>query len=172
MGTGIWTLNTAFLVLMSVAAAWLDVRHARIPNRLTVTGFALALLTRLFMGWRELGLGVLGGAIAATLSIPLFLARAMGGGDVKLLIAVGAFLGPQRFMKALVVTAAAGALMSVIEATRRGVILPALMNVRDFFKYWLTFGRRGTRPQFMSANFGKVPYGVAIALGAVVARFW
>ena len=172
MGTRIWTLNTAFLVLMSVGAAWLDLRHARIPNRLTVTGFALALLTRLLLGWRVFGLGVLGGATAAILSIPLFLARALGGGDVKLLIAVGAFLGPQRFMIAVLVTAAAGALLSVIEATRRGVILPALMNVRDFFKYWLTLGRRGTRPQFMSAQMAKVPYGVAIALGALIARFW
>lgn len=172
MGARVWALNTAFLVLMSVAAAWLDVRHARIPNRLTVTGFALALLTRLFLGWRELGLGVLGGAVAAILSIPLFLARAMGGGDVKLLIAAGAFLGPKRFMVALVITAAAGALLSVIEATRRGVILPALLNVRDFFKYWLTLGRRGERPQFISANMVKVPYGVAIALGAVIARLW
>jgi prepilin peptidase CpaA len=168
---GVAALDAASLVVISVAAAWIDVRQSRIPNRLTVSGFVIALLLRIALGWPALAAGMLGAVIAAGVSLPLFLVGGLGGGDVKLLMVVGAFLGPQRLVTALVVTAVAGLLMGLSEAVRRGVILPVLWGCRDLFVYMITFGRSGSKPEFTSPGVVKIPYGVAIALGAVIGRF-
>jgi prepilin peptidase CpaA len=164
-------LDAASLVVVSVAAAWIDVRQSRIPNRLTVCGFVIALLLRIALGWQALAAGMSGAVIAAGVSLPFFLVRGLGGGDVKLLIVVGAFLGPHRLLTALVVTAIAGLVLGLSEAVRRGVILPVLWGCRDLLVYWLTFGRSGRKPEFTSPGAVKIPYGVAIALGAVIGRF-
>ena len=77
-------------VLLVLCAYW-DVRYRRIPNWATLPGVALGLgLNGLFLGWqgmKESGLGLLVGFGAL---VVLFVLGWMGGGDVKLMAAVGA----------------------------------------------------------------------------------
>lgn len=99
----------AIIVLLCLLAAAWDLRTGLIPNWLVLTGFALAFplqaAVHVALGSApnqsapEALLGALGslagGAVVCALA-PLLLWRfnAMGGGDVKLLTAVGALAGP------------------------------------------------------------------------------
>ena len=88
-------LAKLLLELLVVVAAYLDLRDRRIPNWLTGTGVLVGLGSNYYQsGWPGLRNGLLGLSAAFALYALLFALRAMGGGDVKLMAAVGAFTGP------------------------------------------------------------------------------
>ena len=102
------------------------------------------------------------------LTLPLIVLGVMGGGDAKLLIAIGAFMGPRHFLWAAVLIAIIGGMMAVVDAGRRGVLLPVLYNCGQILKHWATFGRRGANRSFASVGALTIPYGIAIAAGALL----
>lgn len=160
-----------FVMVMAAAAAW-DLKYRRIPNLLTVSGLLLALVMRGIQGADPLIDGVIGAGVAALVSLPLFAVGALGGGDGKLLIAIGGFMGPARLAGALLMIALVGGVMGVLDAYRRGVLLPVILNCLDLIKHWATLGRQGRRVALAMPGAITIPYGVAIAVGAVMWWFW
>ena len=159
---------SAALTLFLAAAAWTDYRSRRIPNVLTVTGLAVALLLRSLVGPDAILDGLVGALLAFVLTLPLIVLGVMGGGDAKLLIAIGGFMGPRHFLWAGVLIAIIGGMMAVVDAGRRGVLLPVLYNCGQILKHWATFGRRGVNRSFASVGALTIPYGIAIAAGALL----
>ncbi len=104
----------------SLAAAVIDLRTRRVPNVLTgaagAIGVALALT-----GTGRIGLAasLVGGAIGFFLMMPGYLFGATGGGDVKLLAAVGTLLGPDRILVAYFGMAIGGGLIALAIAAYR-----------------------------------------------------
>src|SRR6185436_20859653 len=93
------------LVVLSVAmvACVTDIRSRRIPNVLT---FGAAVAAVLFPGATAGTSGLLvalgGWVVGLLLFLPFFALGGMGGGDVKLLAALGAWIGPRdAFMLAI-----------------------------------------------------------------------
>ncbi len=166
-----WITTGAFVVILVIAAC-LDVRYGRIPNVLTLAGLSLGLLLRAVGGYDELAHGLLGAGLAFLIVLPFFAVGALGGGDTKLLIVVGAFLGEGRLIGALLLIAVLGGLIAVAEAVRRGVIVPVVLNSLDMMKRWATLGHRGVQRSLATPGAVSIPYGVAIALGAVGWWFW
>ena len=164
-------LADAALILVVCAAAWSDVRSRRIPNRLTVAGLLMALSLRVLLGLVPLWQGVLGAALGLGICIVLFALGIIGGGDAKLLTAVGAFLGPAGFVGALAISCVVGAVMALADAARRGVLLLLLMHLSDVVAFWRAFGRRGQARRLSTPGALTVPFGVAIAVGAIAWRF-
>lgn len=162
-------LHTAVLVALLGAAAWSDLRTRRIPNSLTVSGLAAGMALAVLAPGGSLAGSALAVAVAFAMGFLLFVGRVLGGGDVKLLIAVAALLGMERFAVALLLTALAGAVLALGTAVRRGVLLPALFNSKDTLVSWATLGRAGAAPALSTGV--SVPYGVAIAAGALGAWF-
>jgi prepilin peptidase CpaA len=155
---------------MLVVAAWTDVTARRIPNWLTVMGAVAGLAVRASMGLGPLWSGALGLALACLLALPLFLAGALGGGDAKLLMAVGAFMGLADILPAALAIALVGGALAIIEAARRGVLVPTLASCGLLLVSWATLGRRGqttSRPTGRGERLA-VPYGVAIAVGSLL----
>jgi prepilin peptidase CpaA len=151
------------------AAAVSDLRTRRIPNWLTMGGLAAALVLRAATGVHPLLDGLAGAGLGFGLGILLMVLGALGGGDGKLLVSVGAFFGLKPFVGALLLIGLLGGLLGIIEAIRQGVILPSLYNAGGMLRRWATFGRRGNPVRTLdSPGAVKIPYGVAIALGAVV----
>lgn len=159
-----------FVAVMGVALAS-DVRANRIPNALIGVGLVLAFALQAASGWEALGSSLLGAALAFVIAFPLFALGAIGGGDAKLFMVVGAFMGPTAFFYALLASAITGGVLAVMVAVRRGVILPVLLGCKDLFVHALTFGRSGTRPKFGDPGAITVPYGAAIALGSIATWF-
>jgi prepilin peptidase CpaA len=84
-----------FVALFMLAAAALDLRTRRLPNWLTVPAFAAGLVFHTATGgWAGLGLSLGGFATGFGILLVLWLIGGGGGGDVKLMGALGAWLGP------------------------------------------------------------------------------
>ncbi|HEX8276627.1 MAG TPA: prepilin peptidase [Longimicrobiaceae bacterium] len=164
------TLTTSVLVVLVVIAAASDLRTRRIPNLLTVGGFVLALALRAPLGGSALADGFLGAGAALLLGVPLFAMRALGGGDVKLLAAVGAFAGWSGLLPTLAAIGIMGGVLGLVEAVRRGVLRQVLANTGRLALSLATFARYGVRTDLRSPAAITVPYGVAIAAGAIVGR--
>jgi prepilin peptidase CpaA len=161
-------IASAALTALLAIAAWTDYRTRRIPNALTVAGLGVALLLRAVVGPDAILDGLVGALLAFVLTLPLLVLGVMGGGDAKLLIAIGAFMGPRHFLWAAVLIAIIGGMMAAVDAGRRGVLLPVLYNCGQIMKHWATFGRRGANRSFSSVGALTIPYGIAIAAGALL----
>jgi prepilin peptidase CpaA len=160
-------MSVALSALMLGAAAF-DVRTRRIPNVLTVSGFAVAVALR-FVAGPGMGIdGLTGAVLAFVLCLPFFVLGVLGGGDAKLLMAAGAFLGPRELLPAMLLVASIGGIIGALDAARRGILLPVLYNCGDILKSWATLGRRGSNRSLATAGALAIPYGVAIALGTLV----
>ncbi len=166
------------LSAVALAAIWFDVREQRLPNALTVGALVMALLLRVPDGLAGLGGGLAGAGIGFALALPFFLTGGLGGGDVKLLTAVGAFLGPQRIWFALLVMALVGGVMAMLMIMKHRAFRQTLSNLHAIIT---TFGARtfsgwkgaesGAAVTLDTPDVLTVPYGVAIAVGAVTSWF-
>ena len=165
-------LTTAAFLALLCLAGWSDIRTRRIPNLLTLSGLVVGLLLRAVDGYTPLAHGLAGAGLALLIALPFFAGGALGGGDTKLLVAVGAFMGEGRLVGALLLIAVLGGVIAVVESIRRGVILPVVMNSVDILKRWATLGRAGAPRSLATPGAVSIPYGVAIALGAAIWWFW
>lgn len=77
------------ILLILAVAAWIDLRRRKIPNELCLCVAEIGLIY--WHGWYWAGAGVL---IASAITLILFKLKQLGGGDVKLFIALGLCLGP------------------------------------------------------------------------------
>jgi prepilin peptidase CpaA len=162
------TANVA-LTALACTAAWFDFTTHRIPNWLTVSGLAVALLLRALVGFSSLGLGLEGLGLALAVSLALYALRAIGGGDVKLLAAVGAFFGFPSAITALATMAVLGGAFALFSMVRRGLLPLLIFNTVDLVKSWRTLGRAGELRTLDSPGALTIPYGVPIAVGTL---FW
>ena len=90
---GLDLATTVLWVLVGLATVW-DVAQRRIPNRLVLVGLFSGMALQAWSdGIVGLGLSALGGLAALLLLIGPFAARVLGGGDVKLAMVCGVFLG-------------------------------------------------------------------------------
>lgn len=82
------------VIVFSAAAVVTDLRSLRIPNWLTVPSFAIAVLFHVCVGgWTGLQLSLLGFATGFGILFLLWVIGGGGGGDVKLMGAIGAWVG-------------------------------------------------------------------------------
>ena len=87
-------LTFVVVLLVLAVAVTIDVRTRRIPNWLTVPTFAAGLLYHIIVGgWSGLLLSLGGFATGFGILLLLWLIGGGGGGDVKLMGAIGAWLG-------------------------------------------------------------------------------
>jgi prepilin peptidase CpaA len=136
----IWGSFLTFLTAASVS----DVRSFRLPNWLMLLGFVAGVsLSGAFAGVEGAKLSLLG---MLTGLLPVFVLAAMrftSMGDAKFMGAIGSFVGPE------------GALMTMLYGAVAGGVLSVVL--------WFTAKPDAERKKI------KAPYGLALAVGAVVA---
>jgi prepilin peptidase CpaA len=151
-----------------------DVRHHRIPNRITFFGFAAALLHATWTAGPSGLLAAFAGAAAglAVLALP-FAMRWVGAGDVKAVMALGAFFGFDA-MPALLwwITVVGGALALLTLLARGG-----LLEVARRWAGSVLLTLFDSRPRYLVPVAGStaatgIPFGVAIALGVAAYQNW
>ena len=162
---------TVVLVVFVCAAAWWDAFANRIPNSITVTGLAAAFILRAPLGVESLLQGVGGFGVAFVVALVLYALRAIGGGDVKLLAAVGAFMGSTEIISTLGLIVVLGAAYALLATAWRGLLPRLLSNTLDLLKSWLTLGRAGETRKLESPNALTVPYGIPIAMATIICWF-
>jgi len=156
-------------VLVALVGAVTDIRSARIPNRLTYTALLAALpLRTALLGLAGLKSGIIGMLVAGGLFLLLYTLGAMGGGDMKLMAAVGAWVGSTQVMTLILAAALAGGVLAIGRIIFRNMVGQTLRNTMQLIYYRLTSGLQ-PHPELNVKSSGsqRVPYGVAIAVGAL-----
>lgn len=149
-GLAPWALVASIFCAALVVVTFIDLEHQIIPDLISLPGIALGLLAAV-AGWgpplwdRLLG-ALLGGGIlwaVAEFYERLRGREGMGGGDIKLLAMIGAFLGWKAVLLTLLVSSLTGSLAGVGRALLRA-----------------------------TSSETPIPFGPFLALGALVSLYW
>ena len=145
LGLSVHAFAYALLVTALLIVAFIDLAHLIIPDAVTlpgiVAGAAIALLPSSIGFANAVAGACLGGGIFFL--IALAYPAGMGGGDVKLIAMIGAFVGWQAVLVAIILSAFCGALIGLT------LILLGLRGRRD-----------------------PVPFGPFLVIGGITAMLW
>lgn len=159
------------LAAVVLAAALSDLRSRSIPNWLTLggilLGFAINFYAAGLAGLKTAGLGFL----ASLLFLIPFLLGFLGGGDVKLMAAVGTFAGPANLLVVFVLDAILGGIVALIGVIVRGRVRRTLLNIGHILRL-LAQGKAPYKENAEleagnEASFG-MPRAVTIALATLL----
>lgn len=149
-GPTVEALTAALFCCLMVALAAIDLELYLLPDRLTLPGLVAGLAIQPWFPGGDLASAAIGAAAGGGVLLAVWGAwyllrheEGMGLGDVKMLAMIGAFVGWKGAGVALLVAVAAGSLV--------GLAMIALRRA----------GRRS-----------RLPFGVFLALGGLVALFW
>jgi prepilin peptidase CpaA len=167
-------LGPCVLALVMTAAAW-DWQTRRIPNWLIVMALPIALLAQC------VALGVAGGSlnwleglvVGGLLFMPGYLMRALGAGDVKLMAVVGAFCGAGIATEIAAFACVLGGIWALASLILRRRMRSGLSNTMSMLFAW-SGGAQGIAQQgeiLRAESVGRLPYGVVIAFGTLIAVF-
>ncbi len=166
----------SIVVAASIVALGFDLRWRRIPNALTGALFLSGLAYGLIHG----GLGAMGSGLAGSIVIAapfIVLWQIAGGGaaDAKLMGGIGAWLGLTTGTFVLVCVMGSGIAMGILWGVRSGRIREIFWNVVAMANSFMLLATgRQDAAQFAATmphhrNMLKMPYGLAICMGLVIA---
>jgi prepilin peptidase CpaA len=154
------------LAALLACAVYSDLRFHRISNQLTVLGLVVALgLQTVGGGLQGLTSWLLGAAVGLVCFAPFYLLRAMGAGDVKLLAAVGAFIGPIGALYAALFSLLAGGIGAFAFVLWRALRASVSALVHEGVA-------AATTAAFVSARLARrhrLPFALPIAVGGIAA---
>ena len=158
------------IAIVGMAACVWDLRTQRIPNGLTLSAAVAALVFQAATaGWAGVGFSMSGWLAGTLVFFPFFVVRGMGAGDVKLLAAVGAWLGPTQVAIAALATSIAGGVIAIVVALGYGYLRQALSNVYLLLMHWRVVGVRPLEQVTLRGTKGpRLAYAIPIAIGTVV----
>ena len=184
-----FNLFLAFATAVAIAGAWFDWRSGRkaaegegmegeIPNALTFGALFLGPVAWFVWGYRlggaqvgmtNAGFSVAGAITCAFIPFILWRAGAMGGGDLKLLVAIGAIVRPMVGIEAQFYAFAAAALIAPARLAWEGKLLKTLGN--SLALALNPFLPKAKRREIPREAMTWLRFGPAIAAGMVIAAF-
>jgi prepilin peptidase CpaA len=154
------------VIAASAAAAAIDLRTGRIPNPLTAGVAAGGLvLSAIGLTGHSMAGALLGGLIGLAVMMPGHLIGGTGAGDVKLLAALGTWLGPGGVLMAFLYSAIAGGGFALAHAVHRRRLGRTLTRTAG-----LVVAPAATSSQIrQTASASRFAFAPAIAVGAIAA---
>lgn len=168
------TISTICALAVGCAACFTDVRSRRIPNALTFGAAAAAVV---FHTLAPQGTGLVsalaGWFVGALIMFVPFALRGLGGGDVKLIAALGAWVGPANAVWLALYAGIAGLVMAVVVATYHGYLRTAFRNVWFLLQHWTVNGIRPLEEVSLEGSSGpRLAYALPIFAGLVLTTWW
>jgi prepilin peptidase CpaA len=159
------------LAVLLVVAAVIDGRTFRVPNWLTVGGMVAGLILNTALPMQTGILSALAGlATGLVILLPLYAVGVMGAGDVKLMAAVGAFLGLPEILFAVLGSLIAGGIAAVAFGLYRrafGRMTGNVVEIVQSMAFAVIAGHRPTSVMAGRTSVGNLPYGISIAAGTL-----
>ncbi|MHC4563776.1 MAG: A24 family peptidase [Planctomycetota bacterium] len=166
-----WAYGVLAAVL--VVAAAVDVRRGKIPNAITYPAVAVALIGHMLLGgWTgdetRLGLAqsLIGLAVGFGPLLVVWRLGGIGGGDAKLMAAVGALGGVNFAMSALFYGLAVAALMAIGVMIHKRILRKTMGRIFRFVYLALVRSRPGSPA---AADSPVIPFGLALCIGSAAA---
>jgi len=162
--------STLFPLTVAMVACICDLRSRRIPNVLTFGAALLALAAHLlFGGTAGVAVGAEGWLLGLALFFPMFALGGLGAGDVKLLGAFGAWLGPSSIVFVAFYSTLVGGVIALIVALRNRYLARALRNIKFLATFWMTVGLKPVDGLTLAdADAPRVAYAVPMLAGLLV----
>jgi len=160
------------LIVMVTVAAIYDIRYRKIPNWLTIGGVLLGFAINFALGPPEGGVlfALLGFGAAFGIYMVMYVLRATAAADVKLMGAVGALVGWERWFGIYFATAIVGGVMAIALVTARKRFKRTIFNV-GFILSEIIHGRpayvRNEELDVRNPKAVRLPHGAVIAVGTV-----
>lgn len=157
-------LLNILLFLLLIGASFTDIRYHKIYNWLTFSAIILGLgFNMSLFGWPGLKESLLGLGVGFIMLFIFYLGGMIGGGDVKLLAAVGALKGPSFVIWGGLYGAVIGGFIALLSLIWRRRLLSGLQRV---FYLLLSFLIPHLKPLPLERKSAPLlPYGLFIALG-------
>lgn len=158
--------TTLVFVAMCVAS---DVRTLRIPNALTGPAMLAGVaLNAWCFGWHGAQMSVAGFALAIVLLLAPFAMGGIGAGDVKMMGAVGAIIGPHDVLLSLVVGLALGGVFAVGHLARQARLREKLGSLRHMLaNAVMSLSIEPLKVSATSPNAVVLPYSLPLGLGTL-----
>ncbi|MDE3197618.1 MAG: prepilin peptidase [Acidobacteriota bacterium] len=158
-------------VVLVLIAAVSDFRTRRIPNWLTLPGVCAGLVANTVLsGVPGLKSSLEGLAMGLGIYLLLYIVRAMGAGDAKLMAALGSILGPRDWFFIFLASSIVGGIFAVILMIRKGRAKETLRNsafiATELAQMRAPYERRSDL-DVKNPNALRMPHGVAIAVGTI-----
>jgi prepilin peptidase CpaA len=156
-----------------VAAAVSDLRDRTVPNALTYPAVGVGLVVQtVAFGWAGLAAGSLAVLVLFVISLLLVFVPALGGGDLKLIIATGAFLGLERMAPLMFYAVWVGFAMGVLQAIAGGYLRAMGARMWSFIKglgraIW--YQTTQVADTYEPPEESSIPFAVAMLAGGVLA---
>ncbi|MBK9121381.1 MAG: prepilin peptidase [Phycisphaerales bacterium] len=175
-----WELTLTLLIPAILYASWIDFAERRVPNWLNaliaITGLTMQAIA---FGWYTsgeervlggVGWGLLGLLVGFGVLIVPWAMHGMGAGDVKLMAAIGCWLGPWLTLVSFAAGAVIGGLAAVVMIYSTGRTVHAITNMQTILtkmRRWDTaFGTYGGAKTF-GVTSQLLPYGVPLTAGTI-----
>ncbi len=152
----------ALLVLaITAVAAVSDLRTGLIPNKLTLGALGVLFAAQLAFNGPKTGaiVALTGLLFSALIPLLLYVGRGLGGGDLKLMAAVGVGLGPLLAMETQLIAFSVGCLFAVGKAIHQGVLWQTLRGSTFVLTNAITpLGKRRDIPESVSTPVRFAPF--------------
>lgn len=127
------------LLLLLAAAVVMDAKFNRIPNWITSVILAAGMCTQvLSAGLYGIATAFSGAILGLICFLPFYIGGGMSAGDVKLLSAIGSFLGIKLTLITAAYTLVVGGLMALVVALCCGNVYSLLLRYAQMTKVFLT----------------------------------
>jgi prepilin peptidase CpaA len=160
----------AIVVSISLVACVFDVRTRRIPNVLTLSAAVAGLVYHLATsGLGGLQTAAAGWILGLLLLLPYFALGGMGGGDVKLVAALGAWLGPWETFWLAMYSGICGGVLGLMVAFTHGYVRRAIANVSHMLGYWAAVGLKPVPGMTLDSSASpRLAFAIPIFAGTMV----
>lgn len=171
-----------FVSIFCVVAAYIDGKQLKVPNKLNfpmiIGGWIWSSISYGISGegWYTGLMWSLAGTFVGLMTlIPARAIGGMGGGDVKMMAAIGAWVHCTATFYAFCLSAIIGAVMAIAMIIRSGQIQ------KHYHQFWLIFNEIVTirDPEKLSEiarerkpNMHLLPYGIPLAIGTILYFAW
>lgn len=160
----------SLLVFLGLSVGF-DLRVRRIPNVLSAPGIVIGMILNVaHFGMSGMWTSLAGAAAVIGILVWPFVAGGIGGGDVKMMGAVGAFVGPRLAVMGLLIGMIIGGVIMSAHLARLGRLREKIASLGSMLS--VAAGTRSVRPLMVRADDEAVvalPYSVPLALGTVMA---
>ncbi len=152
-------------------ASYTDIRNHRIANMLTIPSALIGIVLNSYIGS---GIGFASSFYGLLLGLlcflPFYVTGGMAAGDVKLMGAVGAFVGTPLILQVVLATLICGSIMGIVWLSRMNGLGEFLRRYLKATKYTFSTGSlHYLPPEKGSVALNRFPYAIAIASGTVLA---
>ncbi|WP_299804693.1 prepilin peptidase [uncultured Shewanella sp.] len=153
------TAGTFFTIAIAI-----DLTKEKIPNWLCLIAiFCGFLINSYFAQLNGLMLSFIGFSLAFIILFPTFIFKILGAGDIKLMMGIGALMGPNLLIWSILYGIVAGAITSALLIIWRSGFSGCFKTLK---RYWDCFYLRTYfKPEEGEAAGQRVPYAPALAIG-------